>query len=87
MMFSSEIRRYRRTLGLTQRQFGALCGLSASAIGMIEQGRRVPSGPHYQAMRAFFAFNGLSLSAPPRKPVPRQEWLALFLAPSKSSDN
>lgn len=42
--------RLRREKGLTQARLGCLTGLSASAVGMYEQGRRLPTGPTLQAL-------------------------------------
>ena len=78
-MFGEDMRLLRRYCRLTQRQLGEQCGLSGSAIGMIEQGRRLPSHPSYQRLRQFFSEKGYLLGAPPHKPVLRRELLAVLL--------
>lgn len=40
--FSTKLKRLRRAAGYTQSQAAKLLGISASAIGMYEQGRREP---------------------------------------------
>lgn len=66
-MFCDWLKNSRETLGLTQRQMAPLVNLSASALGMYEQGRRRP-GPAAQArLRAFFARHGLTMPPPPRR--------------------
>ncbi len=42
-MFGIELKHRRKAAGLTQAQLGRLAGVSASGVGMIEQGRRQPS--------------------------------------------
>lgn len=79
-MFGEELCRLRRSLHLTQRELGALCGLSASAIGMIEQGRRLPSVTRYSRLQTLFREHGAVL--PPLPPVPqRTDWLYLLCGP------
>ncbi|WP_085832828.1 helix-turn-helix domain-containing protein [Clostridium merdae] len=41
-MFSAELKRLRTEYGLTQAQLATRLGISASAVGMYEQGRREP---------------------------------------------
>ncbi len=41
-MIGEHLRRLRKARGLTQQQLGKELGISASAIGMYEQGRRAP---------------------------------------------
>lgn len=71
-MFSHELSRLRRCCGLTQKQLGTLCGCSASAIGMMEQGRRCPSAPQYNRLALVFAARGCRLPPRPRQPVLRR---------------
>ncbi len=42
VMFSAELKRLRTEYGLTQAQLATRLGISASAVGMYEQGRREP---------------------------------------------
>ncbi len=58
MLYGTLIRTLRRRCGLTQRQLGEHCGLTASAIGMIEQGRRLPGRRADERLRQFFARYG-----------------------------
>ena len=60
-MFCHELRHRRKAAGLTQAQLGRLTELSASAVGMLEQGRRNPS-PRARA-RLLWALRGTE--APP----------------------
>lgn len=41
-MIGEHLRRLRKARGLTQQQLGKELGISASAVGMYEQGRRAP---------------------------------------------
>ena len=59
-LYGMTLRRLRRTLGLTQKELGERCGLSASGIGMLERGLRLPSS---KAQRRLCA---LLPSLPPR---------------------
>ncbi|WBY63577.1 MAG: XRE family transcriptional regulator [Thermocaproicibacter melissae] len=43
-MRTDKLKQYRIERGLTQAQFARLLGVSASAVGMYEQGRREPDG-------------------------------------------
>lgn len=42
-MFSSKLKEYRNSLGLTQEAFADKTGISRAIIGMIESGQRPPS--------------------------------------------
>lgn len=66
-MFCDWLKNSRCVLGLTQQQMGQVAGVSASTVGMYEQGRRHP-GPAAQArLREFFAAHGLEMPIPPRQ--------------------
>ena len=67
-MFCTQLRALRVSLGLTQRAMAGALGLSASALGMYEQGRRVPGPKTAARMARFFALRGLIL--PPAPPAP-----------------
>ena len=54
------------------------CGLTASAIGMIEQGRRLPGRRADERLRQFFARYGGCLPLRPRQPIRRAELLELL---------
>lgn len=41
-MFGDNLRAFRQKAGYTQREFAKILGISASAVGMYEQGRREP---------------------------------------------
>ena len=72
-MFSVWLRDSRGKLGLTQRELGAQVGLSASALGMYEQGRRVPGAGTAARLRLFFAGAGWRMPDPPPMPEPPGE--------------
>ena len=65
-LYGMTLRRLRRTLGLTQKELGERCGLSASGIGMLERGLRLPSSKAQRRLRALLP----SLPPRPKKPVP-----------------
>lgn len=67
-MFHTELRAIRRALGMTQGQLAGLMGLSASTLGMYEQGRRIPSRP--AAARMSLALEALGASLPPVPETP-----------------
>ena len=71
-MFCNQLRRIRGVLGLTQREMAAELGISSSALGMYEQGRRLP-GPRTAArLAAYLAKQGIPLPplpAAPERPV------------------
>ena len=64
-LYGMTLRRLRRTLGLTQKELGERCGLSASGIGMLERGLRLPSSKAQRRLRALLP----SLPPRPKKPV------------------
>lgn len=74
-MFSQWLRENRRGLGLTQREMAPLVGLSPSALGMYEQGRRVPGRKAAKRLQEFFAAQGREMPAPPSVPVPSEQAL------------
>lgn len=69
-MFTSWLKKSRRSLGLTQRELGRLTGTSGSAVGMWERGKRVPSPKNIAGLSAFFAERGIKMPPPPRQPEP-----------------
>lgn len=73
-LYGMTLRRLRRTLGLTQKELGERCGLSASGIGMLERGLRLPSSKAQRRLRALLP----SLSPRPKKPVPCAELLTVL---------
>lgn len=77
-MFGDKVKTMRCLVGWTQRELGAMCGLSASAIGMIEQGRRLPSPRRYARMREAFRLEGCSLPDKPNVPTLRHDLLELL---------
>ena len=50
-MYGIKLRQLRRQLGLTQRQLGALCGVSGTTISMIEHGKRLPGRETLRRLR------------------------------------
>ena len=64
-LYGMTLRRLRRTLGLTQKELGERCGLSASGIGMLERGLRLPSSKAQRRLRALLP----TLPPRPKKPV------------------
>lgn len=71
-MFCNQLRENRRKLGLTQAALGRAAGVSGSAIGMYEQGRRLP-GPAAEArLRRFFAGHQMELPKLPDQPEGRE---------------
>ena len=55
--------------------------MTASAIGMIEQGRRLPSPTLYARMQDAFADEGYRLPPRPHKAVPRHDIFSLLHDP------
>jgi transcriptional regulator with XRE-family HTH domain len=51
---AQRIRRYRRTLGETQEEFGARFGVKRLAVGNWERGTSTPSGPHVSLLNQLF---------------------------------
>lgn len=73
-MFCDWLRAARRELGMTQRQLGEALGMSASCLGMYEQGRRRPGAAAQARLRCFFRERGLRMPAPPSGPeVPAEK--------------
>lgn len=54
-MYGIKLRQLRRQLGLTQRQLGALCGVSGTTISMIEHGKRLPGREPCAGCRRYWA--------------------------------
>ena len=67
-MFSSWMKKTRRSLGLTQRELGRQVGAGRTAVGMWEQGKRVPSLKNAARLSAFFAQRGMKMPPPPQQP-------------------
>jgi len=67
-LFAKELKLYRRLLGLTQAELGRAVGVSASAVGMYEQGRRLPGRRVYSRLRRLFLRQGLELRPLPDAP-------------------
>ncbi len=67
-MFHEELRAARGALGLSQRAMAGQLGLSPSALGMYEQGRRVPGPKTAARMNAWLLPRGFAL--PPVPPTP-----------------
>ncbi len=82
-MFGNRVRALRKREGLTQRELGVLCGISASAVGMIEQGRRLPSRAVYARMGAILAGRDGSFPTLPPRAVLSRDWLELLREPGE----
>lgn len=63
-MLHERLKSLRKQRGLTQGELGALLGLSASAIGMYEQGRRAPDGATLAKFAEIFGVTIDSLLSP-----------------------
>lgn len=63
-MYGDRLRAAREGLGMTQRELGRLVGISASAVGMYEGGRRRPGPAARERLRLFFAERGIELPPP-----------------------
>lgn len=70
-MFRHWLREARESFGLTQEELGRLVGISPSALGMYEQGRRVPGPAAAARLRDFFLRRGLAM--PPVPPQPERQ--------------
>lgn len=53
-MFGKQLRALRRQAGLRQADLAAIIGVSASALGMYEQGRRRPGQAVLRRLCAYF---------------------------------
>ena len=53
-MFSKKIRNLRENKGINQEKLGKMLGLSASTVGMYEQGRRQPDNETLIKIAEFF---------------------------------
>lgn len=73
-MYGIKLRQLRRQLGLTQRQLGALCGVSGTTISMIEHGKRLPGPTTTHRLQAALG----ELPPRPAKPLPTAELLTLL---------
>ncbi len=56
-MTAQELRLLRRQAGLCQQELGHAVGVSGSAVGMYEQGRRRPSEPVRHRLALYFELN------------------------------
>lgn len=66
-MFRHWLREARESFGLTQGELGRLVGISPSALGMYEQGRRRPGPKNRARIREFFRERGVEM--PPDFPA------------------
>ena len=73
-MYGIQLRRLRLQRGLTQRELGALCGLSATSISMMERGERLPGRKSEQKLRLVLG----TLPARPPHHIPTVELLTLL---------
>ena len=73
-MYGIKLRQLRRQLGLTQRQLGALCGVSGTTISMIEHGKRLAGRETLRRLQAVLG----DLPPRPAKPLPTAELLTLL---------
>lgn len=80
-MFGDEVKELRRLCGITQEDLGHRCGISASTIGMIEQGRRLPSPTLYARIQDTFFAYGYRLPPRPHKPTRRCDLFSLLRNP------
>ena len=67
-MFRYWLREARESFGLTQGELGRLVGISPSALGMYEQGRRRPGPKSRARIREFFRERGVEM------PLTFQQW-------------
>lgn len=72
-MFSSWLKKSRRSLGLTQRELGRQIGVGGSAVAMWERGKRVPGPKNAAKLRAFYAARRVKMPLPPQRPGPTEE--------------
>lgn len=63
-MFRQWLREARESFGLTQGELGRLVGISPSALGMYEQGRRRPGPKSRARIREFFRERGVEMPPP-----------------------
>lgn len=63
-MFRHWLREARESFGLTQGELGRLVGISPSALGMYEQGRRRPGPKSRARIREFFRERGVEMPPP-----------------------
>lgn len=75
------LKKLREEKGMTQSELGKALEISPSAIGMYEQGRRVPDVPTLKKMSAFFGVSidylleNASHSVPPKMPKDLNKFL------------
>lgn len=75
------LKKLREEKGITQSELGKALDISPSAIGMYEQGRRVPDVPTLKKMSAFFGVSidylleNASHSVPPKMPKDLNKFL------------
>ncbi|MFA9380035.1 MAG: helix-turn-helix domain-containing protein [Acetanaerobacterium sp.] len=80
-MFAKKLRTLRKESGYTQGQLGKLLGISTSAVGMYEQGRREPDGAMLLRICSVFSVNadyllGESASREVRSPLLLEDIIA-----------
>lgn len=63
VLFGAWLKRTREGFGLTQEQLGRMIGASGSAVGMYEQGRRVPGAVMAARLRWFWRERGVEMPA------------------------
>ncbi len=68
-MFAQNMRALRRSRRMTQAQLGELLGLSASAVGMYEQGRREPELSVIKKLCQIFSVDADALLGTPALPA------------------
>lgn len=72
-MFSTWLEKSRRRLSLSQRELAAAVGMSPGAVGLWEQGRRLP-GPRAAArLEEFFRGRGMEMPPLPPRPEPPEK--------------
>lgn len=86
-MFGAWLKRAREGFGLTQQQLGRMIGASASAVGMYEQGRRMPGAVMEARLRWFWRERGVEMpeiqAGPPEEPGLVEELRSLGAGPAR----
>lgn len=72
-MFSTWLQDTRHKLNLTQQQLANALAVTPSAVGMWEQGRRLPSARAAARLRAFFTAQGYPPPPTPWRQGPPQQ--------------
>lgn len=73
VMFSAELKKLRTEYGLTQAELARRLGISASAVGMYEQGRREPDSELLARLARLFHVSTDTLLGIREEPQPQQE--------------